>query len=86
MSNVIHTKLGGGRRIAIPANLCRKYGLAPGDAVVLEPADSGILIRPLDTVVREVQAFFADLAPRDVLLSEELIKDRQNEVAQENRG
>lgn len=45
MSNVIHTKLGGGRRVAIPAELCHRYGLEPGDPVVLEPADTGIILR-----------------------------------------
>jgi AbrB family looped-hinge helix DNA binding protein len=63
MGNVIHTKLGEGRRVAIPAELCQRYGIEPGDPVVLEPADSGIVIRPLDTVIREVQAFFSTIAP-----------------------
>jgi hypothetical protein len=36
-------------------------------------------------VTREVQAFFADVAPPDVLLSEELSKDRREETAREDR-
>jgi bifunctional DNA-binding transcriptional regulator/antitoxin component of YhaV-PrlF toxin-antitoxin module len=56
MANVIHTKLGEGRRVAIPAELCHRYGIEPGDPVVLEPSDSGIVMRPLDAVIREVQA------------------------------
>jgi bifunctional DNA-binding transcriptional regulator/antitoxin component of YhaV-PrlF toxin-antitoxin module len=86
MSHVIHTKLGEGRRVAIPFELCQEYGLEPGDPVVLEPAQSGIVLRPLDTVVREVQAFFADAAPADVLLSEELSRDRREEAARDGRG
>ena len=43
MANVIHTKLGEGRRVAIPAELCQRYGIEPGDPVVLEPTDSGIV-------------------------------------------
>jgi bifunctional DNA-binding transcriptional regulator/antitoxin component of YhaV-PrlF toxin-antitoxin module len=86
MSHVTHTKMSEGRRVAIPAEMCQEYGLKPGSPVVLEPSGSGIVVRPLDTVIGEVQAFFADAAPPDVLLSEELSKDRRAEAAQEDRG
>lgn len=86
MSHVIHTKMSEGRRVVIPAEMCHEYGLEPGDPVVLEPSESGIVLRPLDTVIHEVQAFFADVAPPDVLLSEELSKDRREEAKRENRG
>ena len=83
MNNVIHTRLGDGRRVVIPAELCQRYGLAPGDSVVLEASDSGITVRPLDKVLREVQAYFAGVAPANVLLSEELLRDRREEAAKE---
>lgn len=86
MANVIHTKLGEGRRVAIPAELCQRYGIEPGDPVVLEPTDSGIVMRPLDAVIREVQAYFADIVPPGVSLSEELLRDRREEAERENRG
>ena len=86
MNHVIHTKMSEGRRVAIPAELCQEFGLRPGAAVVLEPSQSGIVLRPLDSVVREVQAFFADAAPQDVLLSEELLRDRRAEADREDRG
>jgi bifunctional DNA-binding transcriptional regulator/antitoxin component of YhaV-PrlF toxin-antitoxin module len=86
MANIIHTKLGEGRRVAIPAELCQRYGIEPGDPIVLEPTDTGIVMRPLEVVIREVQAYFADLAPPDVKLSEELLRDRREEAERENRG
>ncbi|MGE5296329.1 MAG: AbrB/MazE/SpoVT family DNA-binding domain-containing protein [Solirubrobacterales bacterium] len=86
MANVIHTKLSEGRRVAIPADLCQRYGIEPGNPVVLEPSDSGIVMRPLDAVIREVQAYFADVAPPGVSLSEELLRDRREEAQRENRG
>ena len=85
MVNVIHTKLGEGRRVAIPADLCHQYGLEPGDPVVLETSDAGIMVRPLDVVIREVQAYCADFAPKDGLLSDELIRERRQEAERENR-
>ena len=83
MSGIIHTRLGEGRRLVIPAELCHEFGLEPGDAIVLEPSVSGITLRPLDKVIQEVQAFFAAAAPADKLLSEELIRDRRAEAARE---
>lgn len=85
MENSIHTKLGEGRRVAIPAELCHEYGLEAGDPVVLERSDAGILMRPLDAVVREVQAFFADVTPANGYLSDELIRDRRKEAEREAR-
>lgn len=86
MVHVMHTKMGEGRRVAIPADLCQEYGLRPGTPVVLEPSPSGIVVRPFKTVIREVQDFFADVAPPDVLLSEELSRDRKAEAARDQRG
>ena len=86
MANVIHTKLSEGRRVAIPAELCQQYGIAPGDPVVLEPSEYGIVMRPLHEVMREVQAYFADAAPKGMSLSEELLRDRREEAERESRG
>jgi bifunctional DNA-binding transcriptional regulator/antitoxin component of YhaV-PrlF toxin-antitoxin module len=86
MNQVIHTKMSDGRRVAIPAEMCKEYGLEPGAPVVLESTDAGIVVRPLDAVIREVQAFFADAAPANVVISEELSRDRKAEAARESRG
>jgi len=86
ISDVIHTKLGEGRRVVIPAELCQRYGLEPGDPVVLEASEHAITLRPFDEVVREVQAYFAAVAPPDVVLSDELIRDRRAEAGREDRG
>lgn len=86
MNQVIHTKMSDGRRVAIPAEMCKEYGLEPGGPVVLESSDAGIIVRPRAAVIREVQAFFADAAPAGVVLSEELSRDRKAEAARENRG
>jgi bifunctional DNA-binding transcriptional regulator/antitoxin component of YhaV-PrlF toxin-antitoxin module len=86
MVHVTHTKIGEGRRVAIPAELCQECGLQPGTPVVLESSPSGIVVRPLDTVIREVQAFFAEAAPPDVLVSEELSRDRRAEAKRDEHG
>lgn len=86
MAHVIHTRLSDGRRIAIPAELCQRYGIEPGDPVVLEPMPDGVVLRPLQTVIRDVQAYFADVAPAGVSLSDELLHDRRQEAEREDHG
>jgi bifunctional DNA-binding transcriptional regulator/antitoxin component of YhaV-PrlF toxin-antitoxin module len=86
MHRVIHTKLGEGRRVAIPSEMCHELGLEPGTPVVLESTDTAIVLRPLDEVVREVQDYFADAASPETLLSEELSRDRRAEAARDKRG
>ena len=81
--NVIHSKLSEGRRIALPAELCRMFDMEPGDPIVLEAGPQGIMVRPADAVLHDVQAFFADAAPRRVLLSESLLADRRAAAKQE---
>ena len=48
---------------------------------MLEPSATGIIMRPLDVVIREVQAFFADAAPPEAMLSEEL--ERKGDIGTE---
>ena len=42
MSDVIHTRLAEGRRVAIPVEMCPELGLAPGDSLVLESSETGL--------------------------------------------
>lgn len=43
------------------------------------------MVRPLATVIREVQDYFLKAIPPEVMLSEELIQERRAEAAQEDR-
>jgi len=83
MNRVFHTRLQKGRRVTIPAELCQKFELRPGDPLVLESSEAGIVVQPLYTVIHEVQAFFADAAPANVRLSDELSRDRRAEAERE---
>lgn len=84
MTDIIHIKLGEGRRVAIPADLCKRYGIKPGDPLVLEASDHAMTIRPYDEVIREVQAYFKNVAPSGVILSDELSRDRRAEAKRED--
>src|SRR5262245_12007745 len=85
MSRIAHTKMGEDGRVAIPAEMCREYGLEPGSTIVLEASASGIVLRSLDAMITDLQAAFAAVAPPNVLLSEELLQERREEAAQDER-
>lgn len=85
LHEVRHLHLDSAGRVLIPASLRQQYGLVAGDAVVLEASESGLLLRPLDAVLRDVQAFCADFAPKNGgYLSDELIRERREEAARED--
>jgi AbrB family looped-hinge helix DNA binding protein len=83
MSNVYHSKLGEGRRIAIPAEACEKMNLSPGDPVSIELRDEGLLIVPYAEVIRKVQAAFAPYRKPGESVADELLAERRLEAARE---
>ena len=85
MENVFHTNLGKGRRVAIPAAVCQKLGLRPGDPLAIEIHDDGLHLVPLEQIVRDVQKAFAPYKKRGVSVVDELIRERREEAARQNR-
>ena len=69
----------------IPAPLRKSLNLKLDDTLVVESDGGSLLVRGYDQVLREVQAAFASGAPPEVLISDELIRDRREEAAREDR-
>jgi bifunctional DNA-binding transcriptional regulator/antitoxin component of YhaV-PrlF toxin-antitoxin module len=47
MDHVYHAKLGDSRRLALPADLCRKLDLKPGEELLLMPEGDGLKVTSL---------------------------------------
>jgi AbrB family looped-hinge helix DNA binding protein len=77
-----HTRLGDDGRIVIPAECRKRFGLHPGDTVVLEADDDGLHVRSMEQVVKEVQAAFAPYHAGASVV-DELIAERRAEAAKE---
>lgn len=69
--------------LSIPAELVRALGSAPGSALSAVVESGELKVLPLDTAIRKVQDYFAQIIPAEVVLSEELIADRRAEAARE---
>jgi AbrB family looped-hinge helix DNA binding protein len=70
-------------RVVIPAELRAELGIEEGQDVVFASDGKGIRITTLAEAIRQIQDYFASLAPSDVLLSEELIAEQRSEAARE---
>ncbi len=70
-------------RVVIPAESRKRHGIKPGDTVLVENGEHGLRILTQGEALREAQAYFVQLAPADVVLSDELLRDRRAEAAGE---
>lgn len=77
-------------RISIPAKQRRQLGLEEGGMVVTHVQDGELRIRPVRTVLAELQAKVSGLLASagmkpEALLSEELVADRRAEAARDEQ-
>lgn len=81
MSQTIHTKLGKGRRVVIPAEACHRFNLEPGDSIVVSVEEDQIIVKPLATLLGEVQSYFKGFPQGTKPWSDELLDDRRADAA-----
>jgi AbrB family looped-hinge helix DNA binding protein len=84
MDDVYYTKLGEGRRVAIPAEVCEQLGLQPGDPLAIKVQDHSLQLVPYEQIIREVQEAFAPYRQPGVSAVDELIRERRREAARED--
>jgi AbrB family looped-hinge helix DNA binding protein len=77
---IYHLKVDASGRIALPAEARQRNHIAEGDTVVIIQDAHGQRLKTRDQLIAEVQAYFAELVPPDVLLSEEILQDRRSEI------
>jgi len=78
-NQVYRLKVDTSGRIVLPADARSRHHIENGDTVVVVEDERGIHIKTREQIKNEVQAYFATLAPPDVLLSEEILRDRRAE-------
>jgi AbrB family looped-hinge helix DNA binding protein len=72
-------------RIVIPADLRAKFGIEPGQEVILTEKPDGIRVQTFRQVLAEAQAFFAPYAVPGQSIVDELIREREEEAMREER-
>jgi AbrB family looped-hinge helix DNA binding protein len=76
---VYRLKVDSSGRIVLPADARARNCIAEGDTVTVVEDNHGLHIKTREQIKADVQDYFATLAPPDVLLSEEILKDRRAE-------
>lgn len=83
MNEVFHAKLTDEYRLVIPAACRKQLGLLPGQEMLLQITEHGLLLYTQDQAVKRLQDWCASHIPADVSLVDELISERRAEAARE---
>ena len=78
-----HVKVVEGGKIVLPASLRRRFNIEVGDTLVVDDADGVIAIRSLDQAVADAQAIMSQYAPKERILSDELVSERHAQADRE---
>ncbi len=81
--HVYRSKVDASGRIVLPADVRVRHHIHTGDQVVIIEGEDGLQVKTRGQALCEAQNLFAELAPPDVLLSEELIRERRQEAEHE---
>jgi AbrB family looped-hinge helix DNA binding protein len=76
---VYRTRVDSSGRIVIPADARQRNHISEGDTIVVVEDVHGLHVKSLDQAIADAQAYFATLAPRNRVLSDELLADRRSE-------
>ena len=83
MQDAHHIKLGDNRRLVLPADLCRKLGINPGDELLVYELENGIAVASLRGQAEQMRRELREMLPESTSLAKDLKKLRQAEAARE---
>jgi AbrB family looped-hinge helix DNA binding protein len=76
---VYRTKVDSSGRIVLPVEARQRNHIVEGDTVVVVEDGQGLRVKSLDQAIADAQAYFTSLAPKNRILSEELLADRRSD-------
>ena len=80
-----HVRIAPGGRVVIPAEFRKALGVEIGDDMVIELTGDELRLRSFDAVLKRVQETVRQYVPEGVPLADELIAERREEAAREER-
>jgi AbrB family looped-hinge helix DNA binding protein len=80
---VFRSKIDKSGRIVLPAEVRGALGVAEGDSVLVVQDGKSIEILTPKEALRQAQDYFMKLAPAEVCMSDELMRERREEAARE---
>ncbi len=83
MDQVYHAKLGESRRLALPADLCRKLGFKPGEQLLLTQNGNQLAVTSLRQQAEQMREELRGMLSEGKPLTADLKEQRKAEVARE---
>ena len=77
--------MGAGGRVVIPAALRKALKLKKGDKISIALADNGIRIKAVRQALQDAQEYFSRFKKPGESVVDELIRERREEAAREER-
>ncbi len=72
-----HVKIGEGRRVVLPSEVCRSMSLGVGDTIIVRVDEDRATLSSVERTVERFQSLLAERIPPGVSLVDELIADRE---------
>jgi AbrB family looped-hinge helix DNA binding protein len=85
-SDMEELRVGRQGRVVIPATMRKALGFETGAVLVGHVEDGRLILERREAVLHRLQSRFAKVVPRDISLADELISDRRQEAAREDRS
>jgi AbrB family looped-hinge helix DNA binding protein len=76
-------KIGEGRRIVLPHEVCERLHIKVGDSVIIAVENQRVTLRTVEDTVAQFQALMRESVPPGTSLVDELIRDRRERSARE---
>lgn len=80
---LFHVRVSDGRRVVLPAEVCKQLGIDVGDTVVVDVAGGKVELHTFDTTLAEFRALLASKIPPGVSIVDELLAERRAEAERE---
>ena len=77
---VHNLKVDASGHVVLPSETRERLHISGGDTVIIVEDEAGVHLKTRDQLLAEAQASFATLAPKDVLLSKEILQERRSEI------
>lgn len=79
-SKIYHVSIDGAGRLVIPAEARQRNQLGSSGTVIVVDDGNGLHLKSPEQAIADAQAYFASLAPRERILSDEIIAERRSEA------
>jgi AbrB family looped-hinge helix DNA binding protein len=78
-----HVRISDGRRVVLPAEVCKQLGIGVGDTVIVDVDNGKVQLHSFDTRLAEFRAELSSKVPPGVSLVDELLAERREEARRE---